>query len=178
MADQRSNGAVAHFSPDPTRLHPRSRGDFAGSTGWGDAITIIPWVLWQHYGDREVLAETLPAMVHWVDFVWSISGGPIVRPPSNWGGRGFTFGDWLAPVGDNRKPEPSIGDDCAATIYLYISCVLAAKAAAVVGDANVHAATETRAAEVKRAFAEDSSRRPVGWGTMTRRPTRSPSCGT
>ena len=134
MADQRPDGAVPHFSPDPTRLHPRARGDFAGSTGWGDAITVIPWVLWEHYGDREVLAETLPAMVRWVDFVWSISGGPIVRPPSNWGGRGFTFGDWLQPVGDNRKPEPSIGDDCAATIYLYISCTLAAKAAGVVGD--------------------------------------------
>ena len=46
---------------------------------------IIPWVLWQHYGDREVLAETLPAMVRWVDFVWSISDGPIVRPPSQLG---------------------------------------------------------------------------------------------
>ncbi len=155
MADQRPDGAVPHFSPDPTRLHPRARGDFAGSTGWGDAITIIPWVLWQHYGDRAVLAETLPAMVRWVDFVWSISGGPIVRPPSNWGGRGFTFGDWLQPVGDNRKPEPSIGDDCAATIYLYISCVLAAKAAAVVGDETVRTAMEARAAEVKRAFAEE-----------------------
>ena len=85
MADQRPDGAIPHFSPDPTRLHPRARGDFAGSTGWGDAITVIPWVLWEHYGDREVLAETLPAMVRWVDFLWSISDGPIVRPPADLG---------------------------------------------------------------------------------------------
>jgi alpha-L-rhamnosidase len=155
MDEQRENGAIPHVSPDQTRLHPRTRGDFAGSTGWGDAITVIPWVLWEHYGDSEVLAETLPAMVRWVDFVWSISDGPIVRPPANWGERGFTFGDWLQPVGDNRKPEPNIGDDCAATIYLYISCTLAAKAAAVVGDDTVRSAMETRAAEVKRAFAKE-----------------------
>ena len=129
MADQRPDGSMPHFSPDPTRLHPRARGDFAGSTGWGDVITVVPWVLWEHYGDRDVLAETLPAMVRWVDFLWSISDGPIVRPPANWGERGFSFGDWLQPVGDNRKPEPNIGDDCAATIYLYISSVLTAKAA-------------------------------------------------
>ena len=82
MADQRPDGAIPHVSPDPTRLHPRARGDFAGSTGWGDAITIMPWVLWEHYGDREMLEETLPAMVRWIDFVWSISDGPIVRPPA------------------------------------------------------------------------------------------------
>jgi alpha-L-rhamnosidase len=154
MADQRPNGAVPHFSPDPTRLHPRARGDFAGSTGWGDVITVLPWVLWRHYGDREVLAETLPAMVRWIDFVWSISG-PIVRPPSSWGARGFTFGDWLQPVGDNRKPEPNIGDDCAATIYLYVSCTLAAKAAAVVGDDAARAEMQARADEVKAAFAQE-----------------------
>lgn len=43
VADQRPNGAVPHFSPDPTRLHPvPGRGDWSGSTGWGDAITVIP----------------------------------------------------------------------------------------------------------------------------------------
>jgi alpha-L-rhamnosidase len=78
-----------------------------------------------------------------------------VRPPSNWGARGFTFGDWLQPVGDNRKPEPNIGDDCAATIYLYISCTLAAKAAAVVGNDAVRAAMQARATEVKAAFAQE-----------------------
>ena len=64
-------------------------------------------------------------MVRWNDFVWSISDGPIVRPPRGWGARGFTFGDWLQPQGDSsEKPLPTIGDDAAATIYLYISSAL------------------------------------------------------
>ncbi|MGO8264311.1 alpha-L-rhamnosidase, partial [Rhizobium ruizarguesonis] len=83
MADQREDGAVSHFSPDPTRLHPANFPGYAGSTGWGDAIVVIPWVLYTHYGDRAFLSECLDSMVRWVDFVWSISDGPLVRPPSH-----------------------------------------------------------------------------------------------
>jgi len=152
MADQREGGAVPHVVPDPTRLHPKNYPGFFGSTGWGDAITVIPWVLYNHYGDASVLEETLPAMVKWVDFVWSISDGPIVRPPRAWGARGFTFGDWLQPKGPSEKPLPTIGDDAAATIYLYISSVLTAKAAEVLGNAGVAERMRARADAVKAAF--------------------------
>lgn len=150
--DQRSDGAVPHFSPDPTRLHPiGGRGDWAGSTGWGDAIVIIPWQLYLHYGDKAVLAENFPAMVKWLDYVWSISNGPIVRPPSEWGAKGFTFGDWIQPVGDNRKPRPTIADDCAATIYHFISTDLAATIAGLI-DNPMAAALRGRAEAIRAAF--------------------------
>jgi alpha-L-rhamnosidase len=155
MADQREDGAISHFSPDPTRLHPQNFPGFAGSTGWGDAIVVIPWVLYTHYADKDVLAECLPAMIRWIDFVWSISDGPIVRPPSHWGDRGFTFGDWLQPVGDNRKPRPTIADDCAATIYHFISTTLIARIADVLGDGELKAAMESRASQIREAFAKE-----------------------
>jgi alpha-L-rhamnosidase len=150
--DQRANGAVPHFSPDPTRLHPiDGRGDWAGSTGWGDAIVIIPWQLYLHYGDTGVLRENFPAMVKWLDYVWGISDGPIVRPPAEWGAHGFTFGDWIQPVGDNRKPRPTIADDCAATIYHFISTDLAAKIAGLIGDP-MEPALRKRAEAIRAAF--------------------------
>lgn len=150
--DQRPNGAVPHFSPDPTRLHPiEGRGDWAGSTGWGDAIVIIPWQLYLHYGDTDVLKENFPAMVKWLDYVWGVSNGPIVRPPAEWGAHGFTFGDWIQPVGDNRKPRPTIADDCAATIYHFISTDLAAKIAGLIGDP-LAAALRERAEAIRAAF--------------------------
>ncbi|MBX5182004.1 MULTISPECIES: alpha-L-rhamnosidase [unclassified Rhizobium] len=155
MADQREDGAVSHFSPDPTRLHPADFPGYAGSTGWGDAIVVIPWVLYTHYGDRAVLSECLDSMVRWVDFVWSISDGPLVRPPSRWGDRGFTFGDWLQPVGDNRKPRPTIADDCAATLYHFISTDLLAKIAAVLGEHKLEDEMKRRAGEIRRAFANE-----------------------
>ncbi|WP_421760439.1 family 78 glycoside hydrolase catalytic domain [Devosia sp.] len=152
IADQRPDGAIPHVIPDPTRNHEDIIPGFYGSTGWGDAICVIPMALYEHYGDREILAEALPAMVKWNDFVWSISNGPIVHPPSGWGGRGFTFGDWLQPQGDFAKPYPTIGDDAAATIYLYISTVLTAKAAEVIGNAAQVKRLQERAAAVKAAF--------------------------
>lgn len=156
MADQRPNGAVPHFSPDPTRLHPvPGRGEWAGSTGWGDAITVIPWQLYLHYGDDGVLRECFPAMLKWLDYLWSISDGPIIHPSPVWGSKGFTFGDWLQPIGDNRKPRPTIADDCAATIYHYISTDLAGRIAAIIGKADDAARLSARAAQIKAAFAHE-----------------------
>jgi alpha-L-rhamnosidase len=149
MADQRPDGAIPHVSPDPFKHMDIG---FEGSTGWGDAIAIVPWVLYEHYGDKAILAETFDSMVRWNNFVWSISDGPIVRPPSAWGSRGFTFGDWLQPQGDFAKPYPTIGDDGAATIYLYISSALIAKIASVIGNAAEAKRLGDRAAEVKAAF--------------------------
>jgi alpha-L-rhamnosidase len=156
MADQRPDGAIPHFSPDPTRLHTvPGRGDWAGSTGWGDAIVIIPWQLYLHYGDREVLEECLPAMVRWLDYLWSISDGPVIYPHAIWGQKGFTFGDWLQPVGDNRKPRPTIGDDCAATLYHFISTDLTARIAGLLGEDVIAADMARRAAEIRAAFVHE-----------------------
>jgi alpha-L-rhamnosidase len=153
MHDQRENGAVPHFSPDPTRLHPiDERGDWAGSTGWGDAIVIIPWQLYLHYGNREVLAECFPAMLKWLDYLWGISNGPIIRPPAEWGDHGFTFGDWLQPVGDNRKPRPTVADDCAATLYHFISTQLAARIARILGRDDEASRLDERVKEIRAAF--------------------------
>ncbi len=153
MHDQRADGAVPHFSPDPTRLFPiDGRGDWAGSTGWGDAIVIIPWQLYLHYGDASVLKECFPAMMRWLDYLWGISNGPIIRPPAVWGAHGFTFGDWLQPVGDNRKPRPTVADDCAATLYHFISTQVTAKIAHVLGKTSEAARLDAKAEEIRAAF--------------------------
>jgi alpha-L-rhamnosidase len=155
MADQRADGAVPHVSPDPTRQNSKDYPGFYGSTGWGDAIAQVPWQLYLHYADKALLAEVLPAMVKWVDFVWSISDGPIVNPPRSWGGRGFSFGDWLQPSGPSAKPLPTIGDDAAATIYLFITSTQVGKIAAIVGDTALAARMNAIAAKVKAAFASE-----------------------
>ncbi|SPJ26094.1 alpha-L-rhamnosidase [Palleronia abyssalis] len=153
MHDQRADGAVPHFSPDPTRLHPAGfNGDWAGSTGWGDVITVMPWQLYLHYGDKGVLSECFSAMIRWVDYLWSLSDGPIIRPHSTWGETGFTFGDWLQPVGDNRKPRPTIADDCAATLYHFISTELAARIARTLGEDAEAERLEVRKEQIRTAF--------------------------
>lgn len=155
MVDQRASGAIAHVTPDPTRMDSTHYPNFVGSTGWGDAICIIPWDMWLHYGDNDILLETLPAMVKWVDYVWGISNGPIVQPPRDMHTSGFTFGDWLQPGGPSNKPWPTIGDEAAATIYLYIASNLTAKIAKRLGNNDIANRMQDRAEVVKRAFTEE-----------------------
>ena len=175
MADQRPDGAVPHFSPDPTRLHPvPGRGDWAGSTGWGDAIVIIPWQLYLHYGDTDVLRECFDAMVRWVDYLWSISDGPVITPNPVWGAKGFTFGDWLQPQAqpgqkDNQKAATTIGDDAAATIYHFISTTLVARIADLLGETQQSERLRSRAQEIQDAFAREfiTSSGRIAYGDQT-----------
>jgi alpha-L-rhamnosidase len=153
MADQREDGAIPHFSPDPTRRHIAPEDAvWAGSTGWGDAICVIPWQLYLHYGDRDILQECLPAMLRWLDYLWSISDGPVIYPHATWGKKGFTFGDWLQPTGSTVKPRPTIGDDCAATLYHFISTDLTARIAATLGDTALADRLSQRAEAIRTAF--------------------------
>lgn len=155
MVDQREDGAVPHVCPDPTRLDPTNYPGFYGSTGWGDAIWMVPWQLYLHYGDTAFLEEVLPSMVKWVDFVWSISDGPIVSPPREWGARGFSFGDWLQPKGPSAKPLPTMGDDAAATVYLHIAAKAVSDIARIVGKSDIADRMAGMADQVKAAFANE-----------------------
>ncbi|MCR5324045.1 MAG: glycoside hydrolase family 78 protein [Lachnospiraceae bacterium] len=91
-ADQRPDGAVGKVIPDL----------LAGekpSAAWGDAAVIIPWQVWQTYGNREVLNDQFSSMKAWVDYI-----GSVTEEPYLWIG-GEHYGDWLgldAPVGSYR----------------------------------------------------------------------------
>ena len=142
-------------SPDPTRLHPRTRAglrrlDRLGRRDQRHPLGALAALRRPRGAGRDAAGDGRAG---------SISSGRSATARScgrrrNWGERGFTFGDWLQPVGDNRKPEPTIGDDCAATIYLYISCVLDGEGGRRRRRRGACGRRwTTRAAEVKQAFA-------------------------
>ena len=63
--DQYDDGSLAMFSPDCERMkanpaNPQRIG--GGSAGWGDAAVAVPWTLYEHYGDYDVLQENWPLM--------------------------------------------------------------------------------------------------------------------
>ena len=82
MTDQRADGAVPHVVPHV--LGPNGY----GSAAWGDAATIVPWTLYQCYGDKRILEKQYPSMRRWLDFIATQSDGYL------WNG-GWHFGDWL-----------------------------------------------------------------------------------
>ena len=68
--DQRADGAVPSVVPNVLAA-VRGTGQEAfefGSTGWGDAATVVPWALYEAYADPEVLRRQYPSMRAWVDW--------------------------------------------------------------------------------------------------------------
>ncbi|HQD08403.1 MAG TPA: family 78 glycoside hydrolase catalytic domain [Flavihumibacter sp.] len=81
-ADQLGNGSVPFVIPNVL-------GDGAsGSTGWADAATIIPFTMWQCYGDLRILTEQYASMKAWVGYMEANTQNGL------WA-KGFHFGDWL-----------------------------------------------------------------------------------
>lgn len=60
----------------------------AGSAGWADAATIIPWNMYLAYGDKRILENQFNSMKAWVGYMERNSAGYL------WN-KGFHFGDWL-----------------------------------------------------------------------------------
>ncbi|MBC7509041.1 MAG: family 78 glycoside hydrolase catalytic domain [Ferruginibacter sp.] len=89
-ADQLPNGSVPFVVPNVLG------DDAAGSTGWADVATIIPWNMYLAYGDKRILEEQYASMKAWVGFMESKSKNDLWNT-------GFHFGDWLfyRPDDDN-----------------------------------------------------------------------------
>ena len=104
MADQRPDGAIAACLARPDALIPRTscRASTARPAGATPSAS-CPWVLYEHYGDP---ASSTRRCRRWS--AGSTSSGRSATGRSSgrraaWGGRGFTFGDWLQPKGAERK---------------------------------------------------------------------------
>lgn len=78
-----SDGAAPSIAP--AILNMRS-----GAAAWGDAIVLIPFELYRHYGWKSILTENYDAMKRSIDWQKNHSEG-LIRPSKD------NFGDWLAP---------------------------------------------------------------------------------
>jgi alpha-L-rhamnosidase len=143
-AEQRPDGSVPFVVPDVIGTARPA------AAAWGDAATLVPWVLYQRFGDAGLLARQLPSMRAWVDHIADLAG-----PDRLWTG-GFQFGDWLDPSAPPDDPFEATADpDVVATAHLVRSAEVVGLAAAVVGDADVAEKYARLAGEVREAFAHE-----------------------
>ena len=89
-----------------------------GVNAWADAGVICPWVMYQVYGDKQLLADSYPSMVKWVEFQRKNSD-KLIRPNKG-------YADWVA-VGSSTPPT------VVNTAYFAHSADLVARAARVLG---------------------------------------------
>lgn len=125
-------------------MPPVVPGRFDGPTingpWWGGCVIYGPWFMYQFYGDREILAESLPAMVRQFDYLTSISKEGIVE----WG-----LGDWLE-VGSVRPKRTPVAftSTCA---YAWFADILR-ETSTIVGQSDETARFASEAETIKAAL--------------------------
>jgi alpha-L-rhamnosidase len=140
-ADQSEDGIVPFVIPNVIS------GPLTPATAWGDAAVIVPWVLYQRYGDKDILAQQFDSMRGWVDQIAGRAGA------SRLWNTGFQFGDWLDPSAPPSRPaDAKTSPHVVATAYLARSADLVGQAAGVLGRAEEQARYSALAAEVRAAF--------------------------
>lgn len=117
---------------------------------WADAAVIIPWTLYQFYGNEQILADQYESMKMWVDSVdeeVNKTNEHHIWKPS------FGYGDWLARDHDNPSERMLGGTELAyvSTAYYYYSTSLVAKAAKVLKKVDWEK-YEKRSLEIKQDF--------------------------
>lgn len=111
---------------------PNILGNQSGAAAWSDAATIIPWKLYQVYGDREMLAEQFPMMKAWVDYMHAKAGENGLWQT------GFQYGDWLALDIESGSADRTGGTDkyLVVNAYYAYSTRIVRDAAAALGYAD------------------------------------------
>ncbi len=95
--------------------------------GWCDAAVIVPWVMYERYGDAGVLAEQYPSMRAWVDAVEHLT-----TPEERVWDKGFQLGDWLDPTAPADQPLQAMTPNAlVATAYFARSAHVLARTAAL-----------------------------------------------
>jgi alpha-L-rhamnosidase len=140
-AEQEAKGYVPWVVPDvlstpssPTAL-------------WSDVAVSLPWVLYQEYGDLEILRRAYPSMTA---FIRSVE--PSLDRHGLWSS-GFQYGDWLDPDAPSDNPAGGKTDrHLVASAYLCKTTRELAETAALLGEEADAAHFAALADRVRAAF--------------------------
>ncbi|MDO4285342.1 MAG: family 78 glycoside hydrolase catalytic domain [Eubacteriales bacterium] len=142
-AEQTQEWGVPHVVPNIL-------GDQAGAAAWSDAAAIIPWVVYETYGDRRVLEEQYGSMKGWVDYITA-----HCEDNGLWQS-GFQYGDWLALDKEESADRAGATDKyLVANAYYAYSCGIVKKAAEVLGKQEDAARYSALYQKIKAAFNEE-----------------------
>ncbi|MBW7457480.1 alpha-L-rhamnosidase, partial [Paenibacillus sepulcri] len=153
---QRPTGAFTDFAPFIAGGKTEHGGDMTydhtASAGWGDAGILVPWMMYQVYGDAAIIKRQYDAMTSWIGFLSDLHPGHLREDLPQ-------FGDWLSMAearGADDYPNTSIHSttpyDVFATAYYAYSVQLMARMATLIGKAEDALRFEKLHTEVRAAF--------------------------
>nr|WP_184940235.1 glycoside hydrolase family 78 protein [Planomonospora venezuelensis] len=141
-AEQAELGTVPVYVPWIQLLFPTEP-----VAAWGDAAVVVPWTLYERYGEEGLLRTQYPSMKAWVDQCAGRAGDGRLWDT------GFQLGDWLDPAAPPDRPFEARTDRAlVATACLARSARLLAQAAAVLGEEEDHRRYGGLADQVGAAF--------------------------
>jgi len=144
IEQRRSGGRVPHVVPNVLGANA------SAAAAWGDAATVVPWVMYQRFGDKDILAQQFESMCAWVDHIVSLAG------ESRLWDKGFQFGDWVDPTAPPDKPAQARTDKAiVASAYFVHSANLIVKAAEVLENTEAQKKYHALADEARAAFARE-----------------------
>ncbi|MDD3659751.1 MAG: family 78 glycoside hydrolase catalytic domain [Lachnospiraceae bacterium] len=129
-ADQTEEGGVPHVVPDlliGKSQHDRlmKDGDHSAAA-WADVAVILPWTLYQVYGDKTVIVNQYESMKAWIDFMQEHAVDYI------WNYK-LQFGDWVALDAEEGSYFGATPNDLTCTAYFAYVTKLFYKMAEVIG---------------------------------------------
>lgn len=126
---------------------PYGFGTIPSDPCWSLTMTLVPWTLYEHYGDRSVLEEHFDAMRRYVDYWRSVDEDGIL--PGEYG----NYGDWLSFENTHEEVD-TIGQpfELFNTAAHYRSTELVAAAAGALGHEETADRYRERAASIADAF--------------------------
>ena len=159
LEQRKLGGSVPYVVPDilgqiETLVEKNPFPHAHGSCAWADAATMIPWTMYEFYGDRSMLARQYENMKLWTDYIRR-------QDDEQCGGRrlwmcGFHFADWLAL--DNPEQGSCFGGTdpyYVASAYYYFSARTTARAAKALGYEADAAEYAKLAVEIRTAFQKE-----------------------
>jgi hypothetical protein len=133
MADVASGQSADGIMPDIAPIRGPSQAHF----GWGDAGIIVPWTIYQIYGDTRIIERFYDAMSRWIAY--------LEKHSNSWLAPTSSYGDWLSP-------PPQAPNDVLSTEYFAYVTRLMSKMAAAVGKRDDADRYENMFQKIKSAF--------------------------
>lgn len=139
--DQREDGSVPFVIPNVLG------NDAAGSAGWADAATIIPYNHYVAYGDKSALEQQYPSMKNWVEYMYGLSENGKYTGT-------FHFGDWLfyRPNDDNDGRSAVTSKELIAQCFYARSTEIVRDAARILGRESEAQEYDERLKQIKAVF--------------------------
>lgn len=139
MDAQTPDGLIPDIAPEFVTFD----GGFRDSPEWGSAGVILPWLIYNWYGNSDIIRDAYPMMKKYVAYLESKSNGHILS---------HGLGDWF-DYGPNRPGEAQLTPkELTATAIYYYDVALLGKMAALLKNDEEVKRLDKMAAAIKVAF--------------------------